>query len=277
MAVKVFTIDMNGGDETSADTAIYFKIYGSADSYTTAIATTGVHGTTGVSVSAGTATVTWEVGTETAFKVTQVDEAGNESLVSNEWDTAGVTKYYLNADGVTSAVLGTLTGHTEIPIGGYIEFKFRLNQLTSLHAFMGMSTNITRYIRTHTGNIIRHVDPVSAATLDSVTTQLDDITSFHTLRINRNASSLGYVYDGGTEEVLGSISKSLNFDQLFNYNGVTSTNSWETFDGDIEYVDLNGVKIEFTDTSGVYTVSGTTLTITAKAGVTISDLFTAIP
>ena len=89
MAVKVFTIDMNGGDETSADTAIYFKIYGSADSYTTAIATTGVHGTTGVSVSAGTATVTWEVGTETAFKVTQVDEAGNESVASAEYDTAG--------------------------------------------------------------------------------------------------------------------------------------------------------------------------------------------
>ena len=87
MAVKVFTIDMNGGDETSADTAIYFKIYGSADSYTAPIVTTGVHGTTGVSVSAGTATVTWEVGTETAFKVTQVDEAGNESVASAVYDT----------------------------------------------------------------------------------------------------------------------------------------------------------------------------------------------
>ena len=103
MAVKVFTIDMNGGDETSADTAIYFKIYGSADSYTTAIATTGVHGTTGVSVSAGVATVTWEVGTETAFKVTQVDEAGNESLASAEYDTAAATELYTTANAIAKA------------------------------------------------------------------------------------------------------------------------------------------------------------------------------
>ena len=89
MAVKVFTIDMNGGDETSADTAIYFKIYGSADSYTSAIVTTGTSvADANVSVTTGVATVSAEVGTETAFKVTQVDEAGNESVASAEYDTS---------------------------------------------------------------------------------------------------------------------------------------------------------------------------------------------
>ena len=125
MAVKVFTIDMNGGDETSADTAIYFKIYGSADSYTTPIATTGVHGTTGVSVSAGTATVTWEVGTETAFKVTQVDEAGNESLASAVYDTA-VTTYGINFTAGQTEYLRDDLWRTEVAATDW-EIKYTVN------------------------------------------------------------------------------------------------------------------------------------------------------
>jgi hypothetical protein len=80
MAYATITVNLNGGDETTLDTDLTYKVYGSADGYTTAIATLGsATSDPNVSVNAGVATLYCDVGSETVFKVTTIDEALNES------------------------------------------------------------------------------------------------------------------------------------------------------------------------------------------------------
>ena len=84
MAYATITVNLNGGDETTLDTDLTYKVYGSADGYTTAIATLGsATSDPNVSVAAGVATLFCDVGTETTFKVTTIDEALNESEQSD--------------------------------------------------------------------------------------------------------------------------------------------------------------------------------------------------
>lgn len=97
--IGTFTIDLNGGDAVSADTDLYFKIYGSADNYTTPIATTGTAtNDANVSVTAGVATISnIDVGAETIFKVTSIDEENNESTQSAEFDATPVDSAFSDA------------------------------------------------------------------------------------------------------------------------------------------------------------------------------------
>lgn len=84
MAIKTFTADLNGGDAVTADNDLIFKIYGATDGYVTAIHTSGSHTSdsdvtvTGDSVSIANV----DVGAETTFKITSIDEAANESTQS---------------------------------------------------------------------------------------------------------------------------------------------------------------------------------------------------
>ena len=84
MAVRTFLVNLNGGDLVTSNNDLIFKIYGSADSYTTAIVTTGSHTTdANVTVSGSSVTIIKECGSETLFKISAQDEAGNESVLSN--------------------------------------------------------------------------------------------------------------------------------------------------------------------------------------------------
>lgn len=84
MAIKTFIANLNGGDVVTPDNDLIYKIYGLADSYTTPIITTGSHNSdANVTVTAGTVTITnVDVGAETIFKISSVDQAANESILS---------------------------------------------------------------------------------------------------------------------------------------------------------------------------------------------------
>ena len=100
MAIAKFTINLNGGDAISADNDLTYKVYGSADSFTTPIATLGSHNSdANVTVSGGIATLTGvDVGSETTFKVTTVDQSNNESLLSDEYVLVTLTPVLLTSE-----------------------------------------------------------------------------------------------------------------------------------------------------------------------------------
>ena len=103
MAVRTFIVDLQGGDLVTPDTDLIFKIYGSADSYTAAIVTTGSHTTdVDVTVSGGSVTIVKECGSETLFKVSALDEAGNESTLST---ATGITDTTIPATPIITAVV----------------------------------------------------------------------------------------------------------------------------------------------------------------------------
>lgn len=85
MAVKIFNCNLNGGDAVTADNDLTYRIYGSTDSYTTPIATKGSHNSDSDVTVTGDVVVlnNVNVGSETSFKISSVDENGNESVLSD--------------------------------------------------------------------------------------------------------------------------------------------------------------------------------------------------
>ena len=93
MAIKIFTANLNGGDAITADNDLIFKIYGLADSYTTPIHTSGSHTSDADVTVTGDVVVieNVEVGAETDFKISAIDEASNESILSDAFSGTVVT------------------------------------------------------------------------------------------------------------------------------------------------------------------------------------------
>ena len=84
MVLKIIA-NLNGGDLVTPDNELTYKIYGSSDNYASPIATLGsALNDAKVSVTAGVVTIdNVDVGTEDEFKISSVDEAGNESILSD--------------------------------------------------------------------------------------------------------------------------------------------------------------------------------------------------
>jgi len=84
MVLKIIA-NLNGGDLVTLDNELTYKIYGSADNYASPIATLGsAINDSKVSVANGIVTIdNVNVGTEDVFKISSVDEAGNESELSD--------------------------------------------------------------------------------------------------------------------------------------------------------------------------------------------------
>lgn len=97
MALATFTYNLNGGDAVSEDTALIFKIYGSADNYTNPITITGNSvNDANVSITSGVATISGiDVGSETSFKISSVDEVGNEGALSDSY-TLSINQLFQN-------------------------------------------------------------------------------------------------------------------------------------------------------------------------------------
>jgi hypothetical protein len=94
MVLKIIA-NLNGGDLVTPDNELTYKIYGSSDNYASPIATLGsALNDAKVSVTAGVVTIdNVDVGTEDEFKISSVDEAGNESILS---DAVSNFKGFLN-------------------------------------------------------------------------------------------------------------------------------------------------------------------------------------
>jgi len=84
MVLKIIA-NLNGGDLVTLDNELTYKIYGSADNYASPIATLGsAINDSKVSVANGIVTIdNVNVGTEDVFKISSVDEAGNEAELSD--------------------------------------------------------------------------------------------------------------------------------------------------------------------------------------------------
>lgn len=82
MAIFTITASLNGGDAVTSNNNLIFKIYdGSDDSL---IDTTGSHITdSDVTVTGDTVVITNVISTATSFKISAVDEAGNEGILSD--------------------------------------------------------------------------------------------------------------------------------------------------------------------------------------------------
>ena len=89
--MATITANLNGGDTITPDADLTFKVYGLIDNYTTAIATVGSANTdANVSVNAGVVTIeNVDLSLETFIKVTSIDEAGNESELSDAFSSGG--------------------------------------------------------------------------------------------------------------------------------------------------------------------------------------------
>lgn len=77
--------NLNGGDAITADSDLTYKIYNDTDSYSVAEAFGSHTSDSDVSVAAGVVTITnvTEPSGVTAYKISSVDEAGNESTLSD--------------------------------------------------------------------------------------------------------------------------------------------------------------------------------------------------
>lgn len=82
---KTIIADLNGGDAITPDNLLIFKIYGNIDGFAFPIDTFGSDvSDADVTVSAGEVTVVnIAEGLNTSFKISSVDEAGNESILSD--------------------------------------------------------------------------------------------------------------------------------------------------------------------------------------------------
>lgn len=89
MATASITATLNGGDLVTPKNDLIYKIYGSADGYTTPIKTTGSHTSDAdVTVTGDSVTINnVNIGAETLFKITALDAASNESVKSDAYDT----------------------------------------------------------------------------------------------------------------------------------------------------------------------------------------------
>jgi len=98
MVLKIIA-NLNGGDLVTPDNELTYKIYGSADNYASPIATLGsAINDAKVSVTSGVVTIdNVDVGTEDEFKISSVDEAGNEAELSN----SSLNKLYVRPAGTT--------------------------------------------------------------------------------------------------------------------------------------------------------------------------------
>lgn len=90
MATGTITANLNGGDSVTADDNLVFNIYGSTDGYTTPIHTTGAASVDDdVTIVDDVVTIeNVDVGVETDFKISSVDQAVNESELSDAYSIA---------------------------------------------------------------------------------------------------------------------------------------------------------------------------------------------
>jgi hypothetical protein len=88
MVLKIIA-NLNGGDLVTPDNELTYKIYGSADNYASPIATLGsAINDSKVSVANGIVTIdNVDVGAEGVFKISSVDAAGNEAILSDAVST----------------------------------------------------------------------------------------------------------------------------------------------------------------------------------------------
>lgn len=122
MAIKTFTADLNGGDAITADNDLIYKIYGSTDGYVTAIHSSGSHNTdANVTVTAGVVVVSnVDVGAETLFKISSIDEAANESILSPEFSTANYGVKCVKANSQCIVIAGATKA---LQLGEFVEFE----------------------------------------------------------------------------------------------------------------------------------------------------------
>ena len=88
MILKIIA-SLEGGDLVTPDNELTYKIYGNNDSFASPIATLGsAIDDSKVSVANGIVTIdNVDVGTENEFKISSVDEAGNESVLSDAFSS----------------------------------------------------------------------------------------------------------------------------------------------------------------------------------------------
>lgn len=85
--MATITVDLNGGDIGTNNNDLTYKLYGGSDSYTNPILNIDSANTNGnVSINGDIATISnVNIGSETNFKISTVDNEGNESLKSAEF------------------------------------------------------------------------------------------------------------------------------------------------------------------------------------------------
>jgi len=124
--MATITANLNGGDLITPDNELTYKIYGSSDNYASPIATVGSANTdANVSVNAGVVTIeNVDLGTENVFKMSSVDEAGNESELSDAISRVNI---------FTNEVLGLSLGY--VGYGANIEVDLRRSSNDDVQTF----------------------------------------------------------------------------------------------------------------------------------------------
>lgn len=142
MAIIELSCNLNGGDAVTANENLTFKLYGSADSYITPIATFGSHLTdANVTVSGDTVVITnIDVGSETLFKISSLDEAGNESALSTAAELGGYEPEYQAVLDYATSTLGLTSG--DLPSSGVQDLQ---NQLVSDLKTNGLWNDMTGF------------------------------------------------------------------------------------------------------------------------------------
>jgi len=110
--VLEITANLNGGDLVTPDNELTFNIYGSADNYASPIANLGsAVNDAKVSVLNGVVTIiNVDVGNETSFKISSIDAAGNEAVLSDTSDTPFIIEIDSTESGVSNTDQFQFTG-----------------------------------------------------------------------------------------------------------------------------------------------------------------------
>jgi len=110
--VLEITANLNGGDLVTPDNELTYKIYGSADNYASPIANLGsAVNDAKVSVLNGVVTIiNVDVGNETSFKISSIDAAGNEAVLSDTSDTPFIIEIDSTESGVSNTDQFQFTG-----------------------------------------------------------------------------------------------------------------------------------------------------------------------
>ena len=246
---------------------------GSGTTWNVTLSRAAVNGETGNFVYGATNTIT--------------DTSSNALAASSTAVTNNVAadQYILNMDGLTDKVLAPLTFSgsrsedttLQIPVGGYVEFKVKLNTVGDIFTFLGLTTGSGKYaqIQNSTG-VPKVIDPNNTTAL--IGTDAIDTTNWSTIRFIKESTGMTFVVNGNSYTRVSTAVCLFEWDKLFaRATSTASTYDYEFSTGSIEYIDFNGDMMVFSDTGAQHSTDSGDITMTIQAITTIANLFTLMP
>lgn len=265
MAVKVFNCNLNGGDAITAKEDLTYRIYGSADNFTTPIATAGSHNSDANVTVTGDVVVIQNVnvGSEQGFKISALDAGGNESPLSDVFSTNKGLQFTGVATEEVSGALNT------DPSGGAVtlEVRHKSTGANGMLASVNLSSNATgsnygaRLVVGSNGNEMRYIVGTGSAktTLYVPIVAYDGLYHTYKLVVNADGSFEAFIDDVSKDSSVGQGALSSAPNLYIGSDGVNSS-----VIGTVDWVKVDSEVFELNEGAGTTITGSEGSTLTAE-------------